>query len=188
MDIEKVFDRYRELLALHNPCIGKVLKTDCFNEGIGDFRDLWGILDPSRTIYLEIDGDTIYRARLAHPEGDYRWGDIRELPFPDMMFNTVFDLSTIDHVPPSDAGKVLSEYHRVLKWNGKLVLVAWCATERRDEPEDWDGPQYFLYEPDILEGLRGFYDVYREEIYRGDEVYLVNLIARKGCCGGRRDA
>lgn len=183
MDIEGVFDRYRELLALHNPCIGKVLKTDCFNEGMDDFRHIWGILDPDRTIYLEIDGETIDKARLAHPEGDYRQGDIRDLPFDELTFNTIFDLSTIDHVPPGDVDRVLSEYHRVLKLGGKLVLVAWCAPDRREEPVDWGGPQYFLYEPDIVEGLRGFQVNHREVLHRGDGVYLVNFVARKTCCG-----
>jgi SAM-dependent methyltransferase len=186
MDIEGVFDYYRELLTLHNPRAGMVLKTDCFNEGIDDFRHIWGALDPDRTVYLEIDGDTIDKAKVAHPEGDYRQGDIRKLPFDDVAFSAIFDLSTIDHVPPSDTGVVLSEYHRTLMPGGKLVLVAWCAEERKDEPVDWGGPQYFLYEADIVEGLRGFQVCHREVIHHGEGVYLVNFVAERTCDGGSR--
>jgi SAM-dependent methyltransferase len=179
MKIEAIYEHYRDLLRQNNSFIGRVLKTDCFNEGIGDFRDLNGILDPERTTYLELDPEIITRAAIAHPELDIRQGDIRKLPFEDSIFNTVFDLSTIDHVPLSDVDSVLSEYHRVLKLNGKLVLVAWCAPDRKEEPVDWGGLQYFLYEPDIMKGLGGFNIQHRDVIHRGDGIYLVEFIARK---------
>ena len=179
VEIRQIYDRYRELLRTNQPPIGRILKTDCFNEGVGDFRDLGDILDPNRTTYLEIDVTAIEKAVAAHPDWDFRAGDIRKLPFDDLTFNTIFDLSTVDHVPPSDLNTVLGEYHRVLKYNGKLVMVAWCADERRDEPVDWGGLQYFFYEPDIMAAMSGFSLYHRDVIHRGDGVYLAEFIARK---------
>lgn len=181
MKIEEVYGRYRKLLRMYIPATGRILKTDCFNEGIGDFRDLGDALDVERTTYLEIDFDIIKKAMSHYPDRDFRQGDIRELPFEDGTFTALFDLSTIDHVPPSDASRAIDEYWRVLVPGGRLVLVAWCSTERRDEPTDWgDGPQYFLNEADLLEAMEGKFCVESNTIiHTGDEVYLHELIARR---------
>ena len=183
MKIEEVYGRYRKLLRMYIPATGRILKTDCFNEGIGDFRNLGAALDiGGMTTYLEIDPAIIARAEARHPGvRDLRQGDIRELPFYDETFKALFDLSTIDHVPPSDASRAIDEYWRVLVPGGRLVLVAWCSTERRDEPTDWgDGPQYFLNEADLLEAMEGKFCVESNTIiHTGDEVYLHELIARR---------
>ena len=176
MMIGRVYDRYRELLRLYAQ--GRILKTDCFNEGLGDFRYLGGTLS-KKTIYLEIDPAIIKRAKAKHPDYDLRQGDIRCLPFNNGFFDTVFDLSTLDHIPQKDVATALGEYRRVLINYGFLVLVVWCASEPR-EPVDWgDGPQYFFEESVVLDGLAGFHILDRDVIHRGDGVYLVNFIARK---------
>ena len=40
-------------------------------------------------------------------------------------FNVIIDLSTIDHINPNDLDRVFSEYERVLKHRGVLLLFAW---------------------------------------------------------------
>jgi SAM-dependent methyltransferase len=176
MMIGQVYDRYRELLLRYAQ--GRILKTDCFNEGLDDFRYLGGIL-PKDTIYLEIDPAIIERAKTKHLDYDLRQGDIRCLPFNNGFFDTVFDLSTLDHIPQKDVATALGEYRRVLIGYGLLVLVVWCSEGETGFAEWGDGPQYFFEESAVLNGLAGFHILDREVIHRGDGIYLVNFIARK---------
>jgi len=181
MEIEQVYERYRELARTYAPPIGRILKTDCFNEGEDGFRSLGDALPMNRTTYLELDELRIDLAQAKYPECDFRKGDIRELPFESLAFAAVFDFSTIDHVPPGDVERVLFEYHRVLKLNAKLVLVVWCSEEQKDDYVDWgDGPQYFFQEADVVRAMMNWFDIYhRDVIHRGDGIYLVEFVARR---------
>jgi len=181
MTLEEIFDHYRELVAEHAPKEGFILKTDCFNEAEGDFREMDSVLDPKRTTYIEIDPATIAAAKEKHPDRYFAHGDIREMEFGDGVFDCVIDLSTIDHIPLSDTWKAIAEYHRVLKKGGKLLMVAWCCDERREEPVDWGGPQYFLYEPELLDLIKHtWFDItHCQEFHRGGDLYLVEIVGEK---------
>ena len=176
---ELIYQRYREIVQGQMPVIGQVLKTDCFNETVDDYRSLAGLFPPARTTYIEIDQETVDKAKARNRDLKAWQGDIRSLPFDNHSFSAVFDLSTIDHIPPSDLNKALAEYERVLKLNGRLVLVSWCSTERREEVVMWDTPQYFMYEPDIMEGLAHFKVYHRGVIHDSGENYLLEIFAAK---------
>lgn len=53
---------------------------------------------------------------------DYRC-DVRSLPFKDKEFDIVFSSHVLEHFPRNETSKVLKEWTRVLKEDGKLVLV-----------------------------------------------------------------
>ena len=179
MEIEEIYAHYRELVRRYVPPWGFVLKTDCHNEAVSGFKDLGDVLNAKRTTYVEIDLETIERAKERYPDRHFTHGDIRALDFRDEYFSTVVDLSTIDHIPLEDVPVAISEYHRVLKDGGRLLMVAWCCDERREEPTDWNGPQYFLYEPDLMEALIGFDLIRVEEFHRGGDIYLIEIVGDK---------
>jgi ubiquinone/menaquinone biosynthesis C-methylase UbiE len=52
-----------------------------------------------------------------------QYADITKLPFPDKMFNTVFCISVLEHLPDSNKAKALSEFYRMLKDDGILILT-----------------------------------------------------------------
>jgi len=180
MELEQIYAHYRELVAKYVPVHGYVLKTDCYNEAEGDFKSVDSVLSTLRVTYVEIDAAMIAKARERFPDREIVQGDIRELEFGDGVFSTVVDLSTIDHIPYDDVPKAISEYARVLKQGGKLLMVAWCSNEKRDGFIDWDGPQYFLWEPDLAEWIDGYFITeHVKEFHRSGDVYLVEVVGRK---------
>jgi SAM-dependent methyltransferase len=174
--------RYREFIDEFVPDEGRILKTDCFNEANGGDIHLEGIsVSPDRLTYLELDEDTVVRARKRFPERDFQQGDIRDMPFDNEEFGGVMDLSTIDHIPPQDIAKAIAEYYRILPFGGRLLLVSWCSYERKDEPQNWGGPQYFHDEGDIRRALDdvGFCTHHSKVIYDTGEIYLLELVTDK---------
>lgn len=65
------------------------------------------------------------RRAAQHEHNQYRLrpGDARNLPYPSKTFDAVFASYFIDVVPPGDRAAALAEINRVLKPEGRLVLV-----------------------------------------------------------------
>lgn len=108
-----------------------VLKTDAHNEA-------W-IYPESIPIapHLECDGVICLEYDLNVIDWAKKWNwkrvsieqwDIRSLEvFENEYFDTIIDLSTIDHIAPKDVASVLDWYKRVLKKDGKILMVAWTG-------------------------------------------------------------
>ena len=54
---------------------------------------------------------------------DLKEGDARHLPFPDETFDVLYNSFMLDLIPIADFPVVLKEFRRVLKKEGRLVLV-----------------------------------------------------------------
>jgi ubiquinone/menaquinone biosynthesis C-methylase UbiE len=54
---------------------------------------------------------------------EFRQGDVRELPYPDMAFNLVYSGYMFDLIPLAGFAPILKEFARLLKPGGKLTLV-----------------------------------------------------------------
>lgn len=181
MTTEEIYEHYRFLVRKYVPDVGFVLKTDCFNEAEGGEKDISDLLDAKKTTYVELNPAMVEQAKSKHPERYFVCGDIRELQFGDETFSMVIDLSTIDHIPLGDVKKAIKEYYRVLKPGGRLLLVAWCSDKRREEPINWGGLQYFLYEPELLNLLKTtwIHVTHHREFHRSGDLYLVEIIGEK---------
>jgi SAM-dependent methyltransferase len=68
---------------------------------------------------------TIARSRV--PEGDFRHGDIEELPFPDQMFDVVSGFNSFQYAANPVAA--LAEAQRVTKPGGSVVIMTWGNPE-----------------------------------------------------------
>lgn len=55
-------------------------------------------------------------------EGDFKYGDVLNIPFTSNYFNYVLCLDVLEHVSPKNTFLALSELNRVLKKDGKLIL------------------------------------------------------------------
>jgi len=104
-----------------------ILKTDLWNEGIepisGNLEDLtekhsglgiYGI-DISQCVCLEAH-KRLRQVRIVE-------ADIRAIPFKDNSFDTVLDISTCDHISFAELPTCLKEYRRILKDDGRLIMV-----------------------------------------------------------------
>jgi len=133
--LEYYLKRSREIvLRFEAP---SVLKTDLFNEAMG-YPIPGGIaanIEAKSVIGVEIDPEVTEKARQNYYDYynqfkvSYRDGDIRALKQKDQEFDVILDLSTLDHVWPEEVGQVMSEYNRVLKQSGEILLIVWVDTE-----------------------------------------------------------
>ena len=62
-------------------------------------------------------------AKAGYTNMDLRLGDARSLPFDDNAFDVLFNSYMLDLIPLADMPTVLGEFRRVLKKNGRLIMV-----------------------------------------------------------------
>ncbi len=114
-----------------------LLKTDLWNEGIDDLAwQIYELLGDNK-VSFEVVGIDIspITCRLAETRMHTErlmvvCTDVRELPFRDNTYDAILDASTLDHIPPDDVANVISEYERILKGGGTLVLIFDSVTFR----------------------------------------------------------
>ncbi len=98
--------------------------------GIGhSFLEILKKVGRGNTVYgLDLSPAMLEKTRrLATKKGyfnfELREGDARSLPFPDETFDVVYNSYMLDLIPIEDFSVILGEFHRVLKKDGRLVLV-----------------------------------------------------------------
>jgi len=94
-----------------------ILKADLWNEEKGEVP----LELPGKIFNVEFS----YLRTLKAKAPRKICGNIRALPFRDNTFDVALDLSTIDH--QAAYGAFLTEYHRVLKPGGKILVASWLT-------------------------------------------------------------
>lgn len=81
-------------------------------------------------------------------------GDARQLPFPSASFDWVFNSYMLDLIPTAEIAAIVSEFRRVLKPGGRIVLANLTEGEGEDAAfmEDWK--TRFLADPVQVGGCR----------------------------------
>ena len=126
-----------EFCASHISAGGRVLDVPC---GTGRHSAL--LAERGFTVAgLDISERVLSVARDAVPGGDFRQGDMRELPWPDDSFDAVINLWTgfgYFETQEEDA-RAMAEFARVLAPGGVLVLdtVNQTALLRGFRPQSW---------------------------------------------------
>jgi len=181
LSLPHIYQHYRDLVAEWLPKDGPVLKTDLYNEEMGDIRHLDGVgLTPERTTYVEYKPELCATMQREHPDWQIRCGDIRDLPCEDGSFVAVVDLSTLDHVKPAEAGRVLEGYRAVLRPGGLLILVVWCTDQHKRNGKGWSpDSQYWHSAPALRAELVAWELLLFREFHREAENCLVEVVARK---------
>ena len=77
---------------------------------------------------------------------NFQVADALNMPFEDNSFDLVWSLESGEHMP--DKQKFLQECYRVLKPNGKLILVTWCHRPTDESPLSADEKKHLeqIYE------------------------------------------
>lgn len=102
----------------------RLLKTDLFDEAMGD--GLYPLLAQraGRVIGLDIARSVLAAAAARHPRLLAVAADARQLPFADAAFDVVVSNSTLDHFDArDDIATALRGLHRVLRPGGALLLT-----------------------------------------------------------------
>jgi SAM-dependent methyltransferase len=103
---------------------GRVLKTDLFDEAVGD--GLYPTLRSLRATLVGVDVSptVVAAARARYPELETAVADVRALPYADGSFDVVVSNSTLDHFDsPGEIELALRELRRVLAPGGVLVVT-----------------------------------------------------------------
>ncbi len=104
--------------------LARLLKTDLFEEAIGE--GLYPLLrsKAERVDAIDVSEAVAAAARLRYPELDARLADVRRLPYEDGAFEAVLSNSTLDHFDSlADVADALRELHRVLVPGGVLLIT-----------------------------------------------------------------
>ncbi len=144
--------------------------------GVGySFVEILKRVDRANTVYgVDLTPAMLEKTRaLATKSGytnfDLKEADARRLPFPDETFDVLLNSYMLDLVPIGDFPVVLNEFRRVLRNDGRLVLLN--LTKKDERPVFFE--QVYRRIPYLLGGCRpvlmetfareaGFRDVTRE--------------------------
>jgi SAM-dependent methyltransferase len=103
---------------------GQVLKTDAFDEAVGD-----GLVPLLRSraaelTVIDVSEAALEAARERYPGLVARLGDVRRLDFADETFDVVVSNSTLDHLGSlTELRLAMHELARVLRPGGTLILT-----------------------------------------------------------------
>jgi SAM-dependent methyltransferase len=101
----------------------RVLKTDLFEEAIGDGMAPLLLRRFERMDAIDVSHAVVDEAAARHPAIEAACCDVRELPYADGAFDVVVSTSTLDHFDTLHAvGDALRELARVLAPGGTLVV------------------------------------------------------------------
>lgn len=143
--------------------------------GSGDFLHLLTVNSPDRNfeVYgLDYSEMAVKRATSILPEGNFRTGDVYDLPYDDDFFDQVFCIQTLEHL--KNPKQVVKEMDRVCKLNG-LILIS----VPNGELDDYEGHVNFWNESEFRKFLspRELIDF---KIYNQDRVFMVSMKPLKG--------
>lgn len=74
---------------------------------------------------IDISSGLIDIAKETYPESTFIVSDMRELPLEDALFDIVYSIAAVHHLPPEGQQQTLQEVHRVLKPGGLFVMTNW---------------------------------------------------------------
>jgi len=104
--------------------MGRLLKTDLFDEAVGD--GLYPLLPPCArsAIGIDLSHTAVARARARHARLKGLVADARRLPFKSGSFDSVVSTSTLDHFgQATDIEAAFAELNRILRPGGELVIT-----------------------------------------------------------------
>lgn len=85
---------------------------------------------------------------------NFQLGDYSETEFPDQNFDAIYANETLSHSP--NIPKVFSEFYRILKYSGKIVLFEYFLAPEKDFSEKQRKDLNFIIEESGMAGLKDF--------------------------------
>lgn len=107
-------------------------ESDVLDAGCGQGTPVLRKLDASATgVGLDFSREQLRLATENVPDAPLVQADLTQLPFADGVFDAVTAYHTLIHIPMDDHQTVITEFARVLRPDGRLLLS--------EGPEEWTG-------------------------------------------------
>jgi len=90
--------------------------------------------DKFKVIGVDISEKQIELARQNAPKAEFICEDMTKINFPDEYFDVILSYYSIIHVPRDEHFDLLSNFYRMLKFNGVVLLVF----QANDDPESYE--------------------------------------------------
>jgi ubiquinone/menaquinone biosynthesis C-methylase UbiE len=101
-----------------------------FGCGIGSSSFLF---EPSTYYGVDCDSNRIEYAKKMHPEYNFiAIKDDGRLPLSNSSIDNIMIFSVLHHIPTKSLSDCLKEFQRVLKSNGRLIVIEPCYYEKAD--------------------------------------------------------
>ncbi len=100
------------------PLAGQVLDAGCGNGVYSRY-----LSDKFKVIGVDISEKQIDLARQNAPKAKFICEDMTKINFPDKYFDGIFSYYAIIHIPREEHYDLLSNFYRMLKFNGVVLLV-----------------------------------------------------------------
>jgi SAM-dependent methyltransferase len=103
--------------------VARVLKTDLFEEAVGEGLTPFLASRAGRVDAIDVSEAVAAAARSRHPEINALRSDVRTLPYDDEAFDVAVSTSTLDHFDSmGEIAAGLRELRRVLRAGGVLIV------------------------------------------------------------------
>jgi SAM-dependent methyltransferase len=142
----------------------------------------------TRAVGIDLSPGMIDVARRAHPEVEYRVGDVLSLPASDGEFGSALAFYSVIHLRPDELRPAFEEVRRVVRADGLFLVSFHVGTEVRHRDEWWDREvdlDFRFLEPETVIGhLEGAGFVLDARLERGNypqevETQRAYLLARR---------
>jgi SAM-dependent methyltransferase len=97
-------------------------KAAILHAGCGGGQVEEGIIDAGSVIGLDISGNALSLYKKNHPESSLVLGDIMATGFRAGSFDGIYNLGVMEHFSEEEIHRILSEFRRVLKKEGVIIL------------------------------------------------------------------
>jgi SAM-dependent methyltransferase len=97
-------------------------KPAILHAGCGGGQVEEGIIDPGSVIGLDISGNALALYKKNHPGSNLILGNIMVTGFRDGSLDGIYNLGVMEHFSEDAIHRILSEFRRVLKKEGVIVL------------------------------------------------------------------
>jgi SAM-dependent methyltransferase len=96
-----------------------------------------------RVTAIDLSPENVEQCRLRGV--DARVGDFGDLDLPDALFDGVWSINALVHVPKGDLPHVVAGVRPVMKRGGSLLIVVWGGRDMEGTiPDDWCVPARFF--------------------------------------------
>lgn len=147
---QKIKDYYLKDFEFDNR---RILDFGC---GIGSNCSLF---HPKSYVGIDISTKRIKYARKLYKNYSFLSYKNDNLPFNNHEFDYIFLMAVLHHIPPEMVTQYLVEFHRVLRSNGKIIIIEPCFTLERSF-SNWfmqfcDKGKYILNEGQYMQLFEG---------------------------------